>query len=422
MLDVNIIRKDPEAVRAGVRKKRADPKLVDRFIRFDEEWRAKVAALDQMKAEQNILSRELAKGTSEDLLSKAEVVKKRLTEMTEERDILEGKRDEVLGKLPNLPFPDVPEGPDESGNKVLREVGEKTKFDFEAKDYLTLAEGLGILDVKKAAEVSGSRFSYLLGDAVLLEFALVQLALEVAGKRGFVPVVPPVMIRPKVFEGMGSLAGDQKEERYLLEKDNLYLVGSAENTLGPLHMDDTFEEGNLPRRYAGFSVCLRREAGSYGKDTKGILRVHQFDKVELFSFTKPADSEREHQLLLALEEELMQKLELPYRVVEICTGDMGWNAARQFDIETWFPGQGAYRETHSCSNTTDFQSRGVNIKYRTKEKKKEFVHMLNATGFAIGRTLIGIIENYQTKEGTIRVPKALQGYAGEKEIGKRKTA
>ncbi|MGB9608983.1 MAG: aminoacyl--tRNA ligase-related protein, partial [Minisyncoccia bacterium] len=227
-----------------------------------------------------------------------------------------------------------------------------------------------------------------------------------------------------VYKGMGRLSGDQKEERYYLEKDNLYLVGSAEHTLGPLHLNYVFNENDLPKRYVGFSTCFRREAGSYGKDTKGILRVHQFDKIEMFSFSKPENSEEEHLYLLSLQEKLMNLLELPYRVVEICTGDMGWTDARQFDIETWLPGQinpegkkGHYRETHSASNTTDFQARGINARLRRKDGKLEFVHMLNATGFAIGRILIAIIENYQTKEGKIKVPKVLQNYVGKEIIG-----
>jgi seryl-tRNA synthetase len=216
---------------------------------------------------------------------------------------------------------------------------------------------------------------------------------------------------------MGALSEKDKEERYYLPKDELYLIGSAEHTLGPLHMNDVIAEEELPKRYVGFSACFRREAGSYGKDTKGILRVHQFDKVEMFSFAKPEDSENEHKKLLSLEETLMSALGLPYRVLEICTGDMGWVGARQYDLEAWLPGQDTYRETHSCSNTTDFQARGINAKYKTKSGKKEFVHTLNATAFAIGRTLIAIIENYQTRQGTVRVPPVLQAYVGKEEIG-----
>lgn len=418
MLDINALRKNPEEAKEGLKKKNIDVKLVDKFLRLDEEWRGKTTVIDQLKGEQNALSKELSTSKSEDVVSKAQLLKKRIADISMERNELEKKRDEILMRLPNIPSADVPVAPDASGNKVLREVGEKPAFDFEPKDYMALAEALGLIDVKKAAEISGSRFGYLFREAALMEFGLLRLAFDTLLGNGFIPVVPPVMIRPNVYEGMGRLATDQKEERYYFEKDDLYLVGSAEHTMGPLHMNEIFEEKDLPRRYVGFSTCFRREAGTYGKDTKGILRVHQFDKVEMFSFAHPEHSEKEHQFLLSMQEQLMQKLELPYRVVEICTGDMGWTDAWQFDVETWMPGQKEYRETHSCSNTTDFQSRGMNIKYRTKEKKKELIHMLNATAFAIGRTLIAIIENYQTKDGTIRIPKALQDYVGKSEIKK----
>ncbi len=425
MLDINFIRQNSDKVKQGVAKKNINPKLVDKFLKYDTEWREKTTAFDQLKADQNVLSMELAKEQSEHLLSKAQILKKRLTEILEEKNSLERKRNEILEGLPNLPYDDVLVGKDEKENKVLREVGEKPKFSvkggFEPKDYLTLGEKLGIIDVKKAAEVAGSRFGYLMKEAALMEFGLVKLALEILVKEGFLPVVPPVMIKPEVFAGMGRLAASQKEERYYLPKDELYLAGSAEHTVGPLHMNDVLEEKDLPRRYVAFSSCFRREAGSYGKDTKGILRLHQFDKVEMFSFAKSEDSEKEHEFLLRMQEKLVQALKLPYRVMEICTGDMGWTDARQYDIEIWMPGQKEYRETNSCSNTTDFQARGINAKYRMSEvrgKKSEvrYVHMLNATAFAIGRMIIAIIENYQTKEGTVMVPEILREFVGKEEI------
>lgn len=419
MLDIQYIRENIENVKRGMEKKRQDPKLVDKFLHADEELRAKILAFETLKAEQNALSKQLSAGRSEDLMTKAQVMKKRLVDLEVERAELEKKRDDVLSRIPNMPFEDVIVGKDETNNKILREVGERRDFEkegFKPVDYLTLGEKLGIIDVKKAAEVSGSRFGYLLRDAVLLEFGLVKLAMDTLLERNFVPAVPPVMIKPDVYEGMGRLAADQKEERYYFEKDDLYLVGSAEHTMGPIHMNEVLEEETLPRRYVAFSTCFRREAGTYGKDTKGILRVHQFDKVEMFAFSHPGKSEEEHKFLLDCQETLWKKLEVPYRVVELCTGDMGWTDARQFDIEAWMPGQGTYRETNSCSNTTDFQSRGTNIKYKTKDGKKELVHMLNATAFAIGRTIIAIIENNQQKDGSIRVPKALQAYVGKEFI------
>ncbi len=416
MLDISFIRLNPDIVKTGIQKKHVDPKLVDKFLRVDADWRVKIAALDQLQAEQNTLAREVATKKTEHAISKSQLIKKRVAELTKESTELEKKRDDLLSQLPNLPFDNVPIGVSENDNKIIREVGIKPEFSFEPKDHMTLGESLGIINVRKAAEVSGARFGYLFGGAVLLEFALVKLAFDILLKEKFVPVVPPVMIRPNVFSGMGRLAGDQKEERYHLQKDDLYLIGSAEHTLGPLHMNEVLETKQLPLRYVGFSTSFRREAGTYGKDMKGILRVHQFDKVEMFSFTTPEQSQKEHEKLLSLQEQLMKSLKIPYRVVEICTGDMGWTDARQYDIEAWMPSQNAYRETHSCSNTTDYQARGINVKYKTADGKKETVHLLNGTAFAIGRTIIAIMENYQTKKGTVKIPEALIPYVGRREI------
>lgn len=426
MLDINLIRQNPEKVKEGVAKKGVKPSLVDDFLKFDKEWREITKKFDDLKAEQNGLNEKLAKERDEVLINKAKELKESASAVGERKKILDEERQKIFQMFPNLPFENVPVGRDERENKILREVGKKKRFSFEPKDYLTITEKLEIIDVKKSGEVAGSRFAYLKGDLVLLEFALVKLALEFLSRKGFLPVMPPVMIRPEVYEGMGRLAGDQKEERYFLEKDNLYLVGSSEHTMGPIHMNDVLDEKSLPRRYVAFSTCFRREAGSYGKDTKGILRVHQFDKVEMFSFTKSDSSDDEHKFLLSMQEKLMSFLDLPYRVVEICTGDMGFTDAKQYDIETWLPGQesedgkgrGRYRETNSCSNTTDFQARGVNVKSKNRDGKTDYAHMLNATGFAIGRVLIAIIENYQKEDGSIDVPKALRKYVGKSVIKK----
>ncbi|MCL4403780.1 serine--tRNA ligase [Patescibacteria group bacterium] len=305
MLDINLIREKPEEVKKRSANKHVDPKLVDKFLRLDGDWRSKTKIIDELKGEQNAVTDELAKEQKADLIAKAQLLKQRITDIEAERAELGAKRDDILARLPNLPFPDVPVGEDESGNKIVREVGRKPEFDFKPADYLALGEKLGIIDTKRAAEVSGSRFGYLLGDAVLMEFGLVELAMKTLVKEGFTPVVPPDMIRGEVYMGMGALSAKDKEERYYLPKDELYLIGSAEHTLGPLHMGDVLPEGKLPKRYVGFSACFRREAGSYGKDTKGILRVHQFDKIEMFSFVGPDDSEKEHQRLLGFEEKLM---------------------------------------------------------------------------------------------------------------------
>ena len=311
-------------------------------------------------------------------------------------------------KMPNLPLPEVPYGKDESDNIVLREMGEKTNFPFVPKDYLALNDELNWIDTERAGKAIGSRFGYLLRDAVNLEFALVRFAFGILQKEGFIPIVPPVFLKPEAMRGMGYLDYNE-DEVYHLEKDDLYLIGTSEQAIGAMHMNEIFTEKELPLRYAGFSSCFRREAGSYGKDTKGILRVHQFDKIELFSFVKPENSKEEHEFLLGLEEKLMRSLNLPYRVLQICTGDLGVQAANKYDIETWLPGQNQYRETHSTSNDTDFQSRRLNIKYKNEATgKNELVYTLNGTAFAVGRILIAIMENYQQEDGTIKIPDALK--------------
>ena len=341
----------------------------------------------------------------------------------------------LLREVPNIPLPDVPVGKDDTENKVLKIWGKVPVFNFTPKDHVALGQDLDLISTEKASTITGARFAYLKREAALLEFALVQYVLSVVtsekilkkiadsvekeySPKPFIPVVPPVMIRPEVFRKMGRLTEADKEERYYLQQDDLYLVGSAEHTLGPLHMDETLPEEALPLRCLGFSTAFRREAGSYGKDMKGILRVHQFDKLEMESFTAPEDSLKEQNFFVAIQEYLMQGLELPYQVVAVCTGDMGKPDARQIDIETWLPGQEKYRETHSADLMQDFQARRLNIKVKRKDGKIEFAHMNDATAFAIGRTLIAILENYQQKDGSVKMPRVLQGYVGKKEIKK----
>ena len=333
---------------------------------------------------------------------------------------LRNKEDMLFWKsldVPNIVLPDVPAGKDERENKILKDRtwGEKTKFDFKPKDHLELGEALDIIDVKRAAKVSGTRFGYLKGDTVLLEFALVNFALETLIKEEFTPLVTPVLIKKDAMRGMGYLEHGGEEDMYVFEKDGLVLTGTSEQAIGPMHMNEVFEAKDLPKKYVGFSACFRREAGSYGKDTRGILRVHQFDKMEMFSFTLPENSDKEHEYLLGLQEKLFKALEIPYQVVEMCTGDLGAPAARKYDLEAWMPGQGKYREVTSASNTTDFQARRLNIKYQEKGKA-EFVHTLNGTAFAIGRTIIAILENYQQKDGSVVVPKVLRKWVGKDKI------
>lgn len=317
---------------------------------------------------------------------------------------------ETLRLLPNIPLADVPVGPDASGNVSLRKHGAIPNF-TKPQDYLTLAEALDIIDMSHGAKVSGSRFGYLKGTGALLEFALVQYAMQELMKAGFTAVVPPVIVNETYMEAMGYLAQGGAEEVYRLEKDKQYLVGTSEQSMGPYHANEIFPEKALPKKYAAFSTCFRREAGSYGKDTKGILRVHQFDKVEMFVVCAPADSEKLHLELLAMQEKLVQGLGIPYRVVQLCTGDLGFPSAKTYDIECWLPGQndgkGEYRETHSTSNTTDYQARALNIRVKNTDGKNVVAHLLNGTAFAIGRTLIAILENYQQPDGSVNVPNVL---------------
>lgn len=419
MLDINLIRNEPEKVKKGLKAKNADPALVDKFLELDEKWRAATKKFEDLRAEQKKLGEERK-------VEAAKALKDDIKKIEADLADLDKIRQEILHQMPNLPLESVRVGKDESGNKVLREEGEKPKLK-NPKDYLALAQALGLIDTERAAKVSGSRFGYLKGAAAMLEFALIDLVMKTLVKEGFLPIIPPVLVNEKSMWSMGYLERGQ-DEIYYFPKDNLYLIGTSEQAIGPMHMDEVFKAEELPKRYVAFSTCFRREAGSYGKDTKGILRVHQFDKVEMFSITKPEDSETEHKFLLSMQEKLMRALELPYRVIDICSGDLGDPAAAKYDIEAWLPGQpstgsgqgnggkGEYRETNSTSNTTDFQSRRLNIKYKNSAGKPEFVHMLNGTAFAIGRIIIAILENYQTEKGTILVPKALQGYLGFEEI------
>ena len=309
-------------------------------------------------------------------------------------------------------------GKDETSNELVRTFGEPTKFEFEPKDHLDLGIDLDIIDMDRAAKVSGARFAYLKGDAVLLEFALVQYALHVTMQEGFVPVLPPHMISTAAMSAMGYLEHGGEEEIYHLKNDDMVLIGTSEQSIGPMLMNELIDTDNIPLRYLGFSPCYRREAGSYGRDTRGIIRVHQFDKVEMFSFTSSEKSDAEHELLLSIQERLMQGLKLPHRVMKLCSGDTGSPSARTYDIETWIPSQKTYRETSSTSNTTDFQTRRLNTRVRL-ENKNELAHALNGTAFAIGRVIVAIMENYQQADGSIVVPDVLRAYVGKDRIVKR---
>ncbi len=423
MLDIKYIRENKEAVIEGCRKKQIKIDI-NQLLELDEKRRELMTSLENFSAEKNKAGKEIVAAANDEEKQKIIVAMKKIDQksdkLEQEFKTIDQEFNGLLFKVPNMPLEEVPEGKDDKENISLRKVGKKPNFDFEPKDYLTIAENLGMIDVKRAAKVSGARFSYLKGDIALLEFALINFIFNTLTKEGFVPVVPPAMIKKENMKDMGYLEREDSDEVYQLEKDGLVLVGTSEQSIGPMHRDEIFAEKDLPKRYAAFSTCFRREAGSYGKDTKGILRVHQFDKVEMFSFCAPASAKDEHQLILAMEEKMMQELKIPYQVVQICTGDLGVPAAVKYDLEAWLPAANCYRETHSCSNCTDFQARSLNIRYRDKETGKlEFIHTLNGTAFAIGRIIIAIIENYQQKDGSIKVPKALQKYLGKKVIGKK---
>ena len=412
MLDLEFIRQNLEEIKEGARKKQRDPAVVDKVLELDQKRRELIQKVEDLRAERNKISKE----RGEDGRQRGREIKEELKKIEPELKELEAQLKDALLQIPNPPAPDVHEGKDESENKVIKTWGELPKFDFEPRAHDELGKLLDLVDTERASKVSGARFGYLKNEAVLIEFALVKLALDTLTKEGFVPVIPPVMIKLDSMRGMGYLEHGGADNMFVLEKDNLVLVGTSEQSLGPMHMNEVLDGQTLPRRYMGFSTCFRREAGSYGKDTRGILRVHQFDKVEMFSFTKPEDGDAEHEFLLSMEEKLMQKLNLPYEVTKMCSGDLGDPAARKYDINVWFPSENCYRETHSTSTTTDFQARRLNIKYRKKDGTTGFVHTLNGTAFS-QRPILAILENNQKEDGSVRVPEVLQEFVGKDVIG-----
>lgn len=411
MIDVQLLRENPEKLKKATAAKGLPAKLVDDALTFDRKWREELKRVEKLRQEKNLLSKQV----TPQKISKAKKIKDELKKRESNLKNTEEKLIYAVRQIPNLPAPDVKIGKDESENEVIRKWGKPKKFGFKPKDHVELGEYLEIIDIKRASKVSGSRFSYLKGDAVRLEFALVNFAFGLLSKEDFTPVVPPVLIKKKAMEGMGYLEHGGIDDMYVFEKDGLILVGTSEQSIGPMHQDETFKAKDLPRRYMGFSSCFRREAGSYGKDTRGILRVHQFDKVEMFSFTKPKESDKEHEFMLGMEEKILQALEIPYQISKMCSGDLGLPAARKYDLEAWMPSQGKYREVTSTSTTTDFQARRLNIKFNDKGKT-DFVHMLNGTAIAIGRTIIAILENYQQKDGSVVVPEVLRKWVGKDKI------
>lgn len=427
MLDIKFIRENPQKVQEAAKNKGVDVDI-NHLLEIDNKYRELQLSVQRLAEERNRLARAASNAVDEEKVQLIEKGKELKVHVEKQEYALRAVEDELhewLLKVPNIPLDDVPIGKDETENKILRTWGKPKIFNFTVRDHLELGELLDIIDIEHAAKVLGSRFAYLKGDAAILEFALVQYAFSVLADekilaslaekveknycaKPFIPIVPPVMIRPDVFQKMARL--EPREERYYVPKDDLYLIGSAEHTLGPLHMDETILEKDLPIRYVGFSTSFRREAGSYGKDTRGMFRVHQFDKIEIESFTTSENSIKEQDFIVSIQEHLMQSLEIPYQVVMICTGDMSAPDARQIDIEAWIPSQNKYRETHTSDLMTDYQSRRLHTRARRKNGASEFVHMNDATAFAIGRTMIVILENYQQENGSVIVPKVLQKY------------
>ncbi len=423
MLDIKYIRDNTDDIKLAAKNKNINVDI-DELLSLDKKRREILQKVEDLRAKKNELAK-LAKGgrPSDEQIEEGRKIKEETAKAEDDLKEIEEKYFELINRVPNVISDDTPIGKDENENVVVKKVGEPTKFDFNPKDHMELGEALNIIDTATAANVSGARFSYIKGGAALMQFALVQyifhtlsdeaIISDLAKKVGnpsskpFVPVVPPVMVKSEIMKKMDRF--DPIDDRYYFEKDDMLLVGSAEHSLGPIHMNQTINEKDLPIRYIGYSTSFRREAGSYGKDTKGILRAHQFDKLEMESFTSPENGRVEQDLIVAVQEYIVGKLGIPYQMIAVCSGDMGKPDFRQIDIECWIPSQEKYRETHTSDYMTDFQARRLNTRVKS-ESGSEFVHMNDATASAIGRMLIAIFENYQNKDGSINVPVVLQKY------------
>ncbi len=415
MLDIKRLREDPEPYRAGLAR-RGLPERVDELLAADERRRALTAKVEELRAEQNKASQEIGAASGDEtqrLFDEVASVSTRVKELDPQLAEAEVALEGLLASTPNLPDDTAPDGGEDDAVEISRNHDEPPTFDFEVRDHVALGELLGVLDVDRGARTSGSRFVYLLGDIVLLQFALVRSAMDIVMQEDFTPVIPPVLVREEAMYGTGFLPADEVNI-YRTDEDELYLVGTAEVPLAALHMGEIIDERDLPLRYAGYSTCFRREAGSYGKDLGGMFRVHQFDKVEMFLFTTPENSKDAHEFILSVEEKIIGKLEIPYRVVNIAIGDLGPPAAKKYDIEAWLPGQQRYRELTSCSNTTDYQARRLQTRVRREDGSLETLHTLNGTATAIGRTLIAILENHQRADGSVEIPEHLWQYLPER--------
>ncbi len=429
MLDIKLIRENPELVKANLTK-RGNPNvlgMLEELITVDKAWRLNLTKLNELRHDRKLVTIEIAKlkkaaqeatnefTKAEDIDVKIKIIEKQVTEQ-------EQKTHDYLLRLPNLLDDSVPLGKDSSGNVQVKTWGTIPKFTFQIKNHIDLALKIDQIDMERAGKVSGSRFFYLKNEVAMLDLALMSFAIEELSKKGYTPVVPPLLMNRKSYEGVTSL-GDFEEVLYKVENEDLYLIATSEHPMAAMLMDETLKEADMPVKLAGISTCFRKEAGAHGKDTRGIFRTHQFNKIEQFIFCKPEDSAKLHEELLSNAEELLQKIGLAYRIVNVCTGDIGTVAAKKYDIEAWMPAQNCYREVVSCSNCTDYQGRRLGIKYREKEgaAPRGFVHTLNSTAIATGRTIVAIIENNQLADGTINIPEVLRKYMGNRDkIGRKR--
>ena len=409
MIDIKKLRENPDYFRKATENKQRDPLLVDEVLKLDQQKREVLQKVETLRAERNKIGKEN--------IERGKQIKTELGGLEEELKKVDSDLESVLLKLPNPGLESVPVGKDENENVELKKWGDIPKFDFQIKAHYEIGESLDLIDTERAGKVSGTRFGYLKNEGVLLEVALLNFGFKKLIEKGFTPIFPPVMIQKEVMAALGY-NNYGFDDTYQIVDENLVLVATAEHAIVPYFKDEILAETDLPKRFVGFSSAFRREAGSYGKDTKGILRVHQFNKLEMVSFCQPEDSQKEHDFLVSVEEELMQALKLPYRVLQMCTGDLGDPAAAKFDIEAWFPSENKYRETHSCSNCTDYQARRLNIRMKRKTGEVEYVHVLNGTAFS-ERPILAILENYQKKDGSVEIPEVLRQYIGKDEIRKK---
>ena len=423
MLDIKLIRASPELIRNNL-KKRGDPenlRMLEELIEYDKRWRQLLTRLNEFRHERRSITTEIAalKKKGKDVstrIPKAKTIDTEITALEKHVNECEEKTRYHLMRIPNLLHESVPIGKDEHDNAPIMAWGEKPKFSFPVKDHIDLGLSLDIMDIERAGKVAGARFFYLKREGVLLDMALMSFALEEMVKKGYTPIEPPFLMRRKPYEGVVALS-DFENDLYKVENEDLYLIATSEHPMAAMFMNEVLKAEELPLKLVGVSANFRKEAGAHGKDTRGIFRTHQFNKIEQFVFCKPEDSWKIHEELIQNAEELLQKLGLSYRAVNVCTGDIGTVAAKKYDIEAWMPAQNAYREIISCSNCTDYQARRLNIKYREKEGEppKGFVHTLNSTAIATGRTIVAMLENYQQEEGAVIVPEVLRKYMGDME-------